>query len=409
MKKLFFITFLIVGLIAMTASLNFALGQTGSSVDPEITALNAKIEAQKNQITSLATKQKAYQSAIIQAQNNVESLTSQLSVLNDQAASMELDIESTNLEISNTNLEINKIQLDSSNISAEIDTAKQKIATLLEMAYQQDQVSTLEMLLSNNSLSDFLNQFKYLENTNAKINEEVDTMTANKAELDKNQASLVAKNQQLSDLKAQLESKKSDLVFEQQSKTSLLTQTKSSQQTYQSLLDQAKQQELQAENEVASIEKTVREKMSAADKNQLDKASSMLIWPVPKNTITTYFHDPSYPFRKILGEHPAIDIRAPYQTPLKAAADGYVARVKFDGTPAYAYIMIVHNNGFSTVYGHVSAVYVKADQYVHQGDIIGLSGALPGAPGSGPFTTGPHLHFEVRKDGIPVNPLDYLP
>lgn len=409
MKKLFFITFLIISLIIVTISLNFALGQTGSSIDPEIAALNARIESQKNQIISLTSKQKAYQSAIAQAQNNVENLTSQLSVLDNQAASIELDIESTNLKISNTNLEINKIQLDSSNISADIETAKQKISTLLEMAYQQDQISTLEMLLSNNSLSDFLNQFKYLENTNSKIKEEVNTMIANKAELDQNQASLVAKNQQLSDLKVQLESKKSDLVFEQQSKTSLLVQTKSSQQTYQSLLDQAKQQELQAENEVASIEKTVREKMSAADRNQLNKASSMLIWPVPKNTITTYFHDPSYPFRKILGEHPAIDIRAPYQTPLKAAADGYVARVKFDGTPSYAYIMIVHNNGFSTVYGHVSAVYVKADQYVHQGDIIGLSGALPGSPGSGPFTTGPHLHFEVRKDGIPVNPLDYLP
>jgi murein DD-endopeptidase MepM/ murein hydrolase activator NlpD len=94
---------------------------------------------------------------------------------------------------------------------------------------------------------------------------------------------------------------------------------------------------------------------------------------------------------------------------LRAAGDGYVARVKFSGTTAYAYIMIIHSNGLSTVYGHVSSVSVEQDQYVLQGDKIGLTGGAPRSIGAGAFTTGPHLHFEVRKNGIPVNPLDYLP
>ena len=71
--------------------------------------------------------------------------------------------------------------------------------------------------------------------------------------------------------------------------------------------------------------------------------------------------------------------------------------------------MIIHSNGLSTVYGHVSGVSVVVDQYVHQGDVIGKTGGAPRGIGSGPFTTGSHLHFEVRKDGIPVNPLSYLP
>jgi murein DD-endopeptidase MepM/ murein hydrolase activator NlpD len=52
---------------------------------------------------------------------------------------------------------------------------------------------------------------------------------------------------------------------------------------------------------------------------------------------------------------------------------------------------------------------VVTDQYVHQGDVIGRTGGAPHGIGSGPFTTGSHLHFEVRKDGIPVNPINYLP
>ena len=231
----------------------------------------------------------------------------------------------------------------------------------------------------------------------------------NKVNLEKNQVNLQEKNQQLAALKKDLEDKQQQLQYEQAEKNYLLEETRSSEKAYQNLLQEAKRQAQQAANEIAGLEKTIREKMAQSSKDRLSQSDSTLSWPVTGRVITAAFHDPDYPFRRIIGEHSGVDIRSKQGSPLYAAADGYVARVKFDGSTAYAYIMIIHNDGISTVYGHISGASVAADQYVTKGQLIGRTGGGPGMPGSGPFSTGAHLHFEVRKNGLPVNPLEYLP
>jgi murein DD-endopeptidase MepM/ murein hydrolase activator NlpD len=172
------------------------------------------------------------------------------------------------------------------------------------------------------------------------------------------------------------------------------------------LVEQLKEQQDAANTQIMNLETALRAKLAANPNAASQLGTDGLTWPVPKNFITTYFHDPTYPFRYLF-EHPGWDIRAGQGTTVVAAAAGYVAHAQMDGTN-YAYIMIIHGNGLATVYGHVSKIYVNADDYVAQGEPIGLSGGTPGTLGSGPFTTGPHLHFEVRQDGIPVDPSGYL-
>lgn len=407
MKRLSIIILLFVAIFALGGS-SLVFGQS-SAVDDEIKTINNKIQNQKKQMDNLAEKQKVYQEMIQKKQEDKVSLENQLSILENHLAKAVLDIDSTSLNIDKTNLEIQKIELDMENVNGEIETEKQHMASLLRLMYKQDQISTMEMLLLNDSLAEFLSQAKYLENTNSKIKESLDSLKDKKDQLDQSKLVLDSKNKELLVLKDDLQRKKDDLGYEQDSKGLILEETKSSEAEYQSLLARAKKEQMQAEAEVASLEKIIRQKMAAKDKAILESGSSDIAWPVPKNTITTGFHDPDYPYRKIIGEHPAIDIRVAQGSTLRAAADGYVARVKFDGTNSYAYIMIIHNDGLSTVYGHVSAVSVTAEQYVRQGDVIGRTGGYPRSVGAGAFTTGAHLHFEVRKNGIPVNPVDYLP
>ena len=211
-------------------------------------------------------------------------------------------------------------------------------------------------------------------------------------------------------LEDQLEEKKADLEEQKFAKEDLLDQTKESEQRFTTLVGNLKQQYRQIANEIASIEIEVRRKLEEQSKlkNLPGGSAGKLSWPTASRYITSSFHDLSYPYRHVF-EHSGLDIRAAHGTALKAAASGYVGRAKHCASSScYSYVMIIHADGISTVYGHMSSVSVKDNQFVARGDVIGYSGGTPGTVGAGPFVTGPHLHFEVRKNGIPVNPLQYL-
>lgn len=387
---------------------SFVLGENEIVLNAELRELNNEISNKKDRLKQIEEEQKKYADAIKQKQGERVSLANQMAILDSRIMRAELEMERVEIEIDQVNLEIKKAELEIALKEKEIENEKERISNILRLMYEHNQVSSLEILLLNDSLSDFLNQVKYLEDVSQEMSESLDNLVKYRRQLENNKEKLGEKNQELASLKAGLEKEKASLEHERGTKNILFDQVKTSENQYQSLLAKAKQEQAAAAADIASLERSVRAKISQMEGNKLEFNDTGLIWPVPKNTITASFHDPSYPYRHLF-EHPAVDIRAAQGTPLKAAASGYVARVKFDGTTSYGYIMIVHGDGLSTVYGHVSKVYVKEDEYVVQGQAIGLTGGMPGTPGAGQLTTGPHLHFEVRKDGIPVNPLEYLP
>jgi murein DD-endopeptidase MepM/ murein hydrolase activator NlpD len=100
--------------------------------------------------------------------------------------------------------------------------------------------------------------------------------------------------------------------------------------------------------------------------------------------------------------HTGLDIAARLNTPVRAAADGLVTSAGMD--ERYGFLVeISHGGGLVTRYGHNARLVVGPGQMVKKGDIIAYVGS------TGRVTTGPHLHFEVQKDGVPVNPRRYLP
>jgi murein DD-endopeptidase MepM/ murein hydrolase activator NlpD len=377
-------------------------------LNEEIKDLNGNIENQKNSIKRIQDKQEKYTAAIKQKQGEKASLNNQMAILDNRLAKSELDIELVEMQIKKVKLEIQKTDVEIEENNRVIENEKKHIANVLKLIYKKDKVTSLEIMLLNNTLSDFLGQVKYLEDLNEDIKDSLTEVEKYKRSLEKVKEQLASKNTELGSLVKELNDKKIKLAEELNTKGYILTQVNKSEREYQRLLELAKKEQEDAAAEIASMEKLVRAKIAKLEGNPLEFNDSGFIWPVSKSTITAYFHDPDYPFRKIF-EHPAVDVRAGQGTALKAAASGYVARTKSGGASGYGYIMLIHGDGLSTVYGHVSRIDVKEDDYVVQGQQIGLTGGMPGTPGAGQLTTGPHLHFEVRLNGIPVDPLSYLP
>ena len=110
-----------------------------------------------------------------------------------------------------------------------------------------------------------------------------------------------------------------------------------------------------------------------------------------------------YPYNESLGcpWHNALDLAAPLGTPMLASDGGTVKYAGWCDCALGLYIEIDHQNGTSTTYGHMNAVYVETGQAVEQGEVIGEVGSTG-------FSTGPHTHFMVKVGDTVVNPLDYL-
>jgi len=353
----------------------------------------------------LTDKINAYNDSIKQYRSQAVSLSSQISYLSTRIARTEAEIELTENQIDENSLEIQETENKIKQNEQSIGTTKKNLSEFIQELYQRDRDSGLEILLGNDSLSDYFNNLHVLAVLQNQTKETLKELKDFKTNLTVLMAELEDKKMQLKNLKDKLEKNRAALEDQQATKQSILTQTRNSEARFQSLLSAAKAEQAAANADIAALEKKIRG--TQAQKLQA-LGDATFIWPVDNMGITAYFHDPDYPFRYIF-EHPAIDLRAKQGTPVRAAASGYVGRAKDGGKRGYSYIMLIHSDGFSTVYGHVSKIYISEDDFVTQGEIIGLSGGMPGTSGAGGLSTGPHLHFEVRKDGIPVNALDYLP
>lgn len=395
---------IITGLISAGLLFSVATFAQQSVID-----LNNEIQTKQQQLDSIKKKIETYQNAVSEKQLKVNTLKKQLDVLNDKIEQAELELQANELNLNTVTLQIQSVTLDIAEKENNITEKKSQAGELIRQLNQADQRSLLEVFVLNSSLGAFFNELNYLEELERSLQTDIKDLKTIKTELEFKQQDLASYRVQLVKSREEIELAKAQLDNELEGRELLLSQTRQSENRYQSLLAQAEQEQAQANRDVAALETEIRKRLQLQGPEALAQlGDTNFIWPVtPSKGLSTYFYDPTYIFRRYF-EHPGIDIPKPQGTAIKAAASGYVGRAK-DAGLGYSYIMLVHKDSYATVYGHVSRIDIEEGTYVTKGQVIGAVGGLPGTPGAGRLTTGSHLHFELRLNGIPVNPLEYLP
>ncbi|HLC99755.1 MAG TPA: peptidoglycan DD-metalloendopeptidase family protein [Patescibacteria group bacterium] len=398
---------------------------TAATTD-DIGKINEEITSKKSKIDELQKDLDVYKQAIAAKRLEALTLKNHIAILDDQVHELEVGIEKAQEEIDATNLEIENLKLEIRLQEDKIAEHKQTLEELLRTLYRSDQKTLLDILLENHSFSEYYNQSQYLVSLNGELTKTVQTIEDLKTSLGEKKDELVVKKTDLTNLQVDLSTKKDTLVAQKESRADVLAETQNDEGKFQQLVEDVKSEQDQVNSEIANLSESVRKRLEQEKQKEgmtteelaAKAGTGVLDWPIESRRITTVFHDPDYVYRRYF-EHPGLDIGTPQGTAITASDGGVVAIAKkldwvknSNGKiiyPAYNFILIVHDNGLSTVYGHLSGVNVSEGEIVTKGQVIGRTGGLPGTAGAGRLTTGPHLHYEVRLNGIPVNPKEYLP
>lgn len=393
-------------LIAWVAVLCAGIPASLADSKEEVDALNDQLRTTQQRVKELDGQILNYRQRIDAARNEAASLENQVLLLDNRTKEKELAVERTRAEINALTTEMKLVAADIENQESRIVAQREMIATIIRELNHADETSILEALLSEPSLSHFFSELEQLKRLEGDLGSALERVKTVKANLEEKKRDQVAKQQALELERRALRQDQLALEAERNYKLSLVSETALKAGEFDRIIYELKQQQQSAGDEISTIEQRIKERLNTTDE-ALARGDVLLSWPIDAaRGVTAIFHDPTYPFRHLF-EHPGTDIRAPVGTPVKAAAGGYVAWNK-TGRMYGNYTMIVHPGGIATVYAHLSKFLAKPDTYVERGDVIALSGGRPGDAGAG-LSSGPHLHFEVREDGIPVNPENFLP
>ncbi len=270
---------------------------------------------------------------------------------------------------------------------------EQLLAQRLRAAYKYRSVSFLTMLVSARSISE-LNSRSYVFRQIVKTDRALlDQVRADQAAVAQAKARMDATVRRIAGLEADLREQQSELTTAQAEKTELLKDISRQRALYE-------QQLAELEAESRAIARRLRALMETPSGRARAEQpwSGRFVRPVDGNIVSGYGMR-VHPIFRVRKMHTGIDIAAPHGTPIRAADAGVVVEAGY--IRGYGYTVIIdHGGGVATLYAHCSAILVAVGQEVQQGQVI----ARVGSTG---YSTGPHLHFEVRINGEPVNPVRY--
>jgi murein DD-endopeptidase MepM/ murein hydrolase activator NlpD len=298
-----------------------------------------------------------------------------------------MDLEETNRNLRAAREEQRQLAEDLERLTAELEEKKQRVAERIRVLYLSEQSAGVMFLLESESLQDAADRAFVMQKIAEADQMLFEDLKATRQEVNDQKWRMDQVVARIESLRQQKLMRAQTLNRHKEEKRGYLRELQSIQRELEIQLDELEKESRRVEAELRAYYRT---------------ASGVPIWrgkflqPVP-GRIGSGFGMRRHPILGGYRMHDGVDISAPHGTPIKAAGDGKVIYAGYRG--GYGNCVILdHGGGIATLYAHCSRLYVSEGQFVKQGDIIA-------AVGSTGLSTGPHLHWEVRVNGRPVNPV----
>ncbi len=402
MKKIHIKLITILTIIVVLTNL-LSISYAASSFSSQKNELNKKIQETKENLNDVNSQKK-------ESQDKVNDLSGQINSYESQISSLEGEIVSKTKEANEMQKKLDELEIEREKNQNLLD---ERLITL----YEAGEVSYLDMLLSSSDLTEFISSYYMIETLTAADKELIQKLENDKKEIAEMQEKINASLSEIETNKTKLESVKKELnkaKNKEETKVEELTEqshdlendVKEYEKKMKELDAKEKEQERALQKKYEEAKKKAEEQNNSAGSNSGSNSSGGVsskgfIRPVKSGKITAQMYYSSGKY------HGAVDFGVSVGTPVYAAADGIVVTSTWGGSDSYGYyVKIKHYNGYYTLYAHASSLVAKVGQEVKQGDLIMYSGNTGNS-------TGPHLHYEVRKSpggyNDRVNPMNFLP
>ncbi len=371
----------------------------GQSIWEQQQSLDQKISGLQSEISQANHKEGVLTSEISSASSQISALQGDISALTAKVAALESDLAAHRARLERLKERYEQQTERYNLLRRDHRIALDRLEARLVQLYETADTSELDVILQSNSLSDLIEQIDYFHTIGDADKQLADHLqvlsnqmrvarmitAATKSDVADATAVLARETERQRAARDALVVRQNALAAARSNQRSLLASVRSTREK-----DEEDLAQMQAAS--AAIAAKIRAHQSTSGSSGNGTSSSGLIWPV-NGPITSGF---GWRWGSM---HEGIDIGVPCGTPIHAAASGTVIYSGWmDGYGNF--VVIDHGNGLATAYGHQSAIYVSGGS-VSQGQSIG-------AVGSTGHSTGCHLHFEVRVNGNPVDPLGYL-
>lgn len=352
----------------------------------------AQVDALKNKVAEAGKRKNELKAQLSGLTNDLSALQKQISLLDSQieAQQDEIDAQEELLGELTQMIADKTIELEES----ERQQAEQyaQLRSRLRYMVEHGTTSSLSILLSSDSFSDFLNRYEIIRQISLRDENLFEQLKAIRDKVLTEKRELEDTKKEAEDTKLQMEANKAELETQMEAKRKQMESI----QLAQKNVKDAYTAMIETEDELMAQYKKAAAEYAA----QSTYVGGTFMWPLPagNNVVTCKYGMRTHPITGKRKLHTGVDLRAATGTKVYAANKGTVTTSGYSSAWGN-YIIISHGGGITTLYAHMSKRSVSKDDKVKQGDIIGYSGNTG-------YSTAPHLHFEISKNGSTYNPLN---